>query len=90
MNDPSRGVNVYLVSERMKCDLKEALPKIEFLHTRLQIAKEVAESLQHLHDMGMMHRDVKPENVLVGDTHIHLHRHIHTYINTYIHTYIHT
>ena len=54
-----------LVSERMKWDLQEALPTLASLRERLLISLDVAKALQYLHKEGMMHRDVKSQNVLV-------------------------
>lgn len=54
-----------LVSERMKWDLQEALPTLASLQERLLISLDVAKALQYLHKEGMIHRDVKTQNVLV-------------------------
>ena len=64
--NPARGLSVSLVSERMRCDLHEALPGIPSLRKRLEIALDVANALQYLHAEDMIHRDVKVQNVLVS------------------------
>ena len=64
--NPARGLSVSLVSERMRCDLHEALPGIPSLRKRLEIALDVAKALQYLHAEDMIHRDVKVQNVLVS------------------------
>ncbi|MFZ0868987.1 MAG: serine/threonine-protein kinase [Candidatus Sulfotelmatobacter sp.] len=37
------------------------------LHTTLQLIQEVAEALDYAHLQGVVHRDVKPSNVIIGD-----------------------
>ena len=37
------------------------------LNTRLQLIQEVAEALDYAHIQGVVHRDVKPSNILIGD-----------------------
>ena len=35
----------------------------------LRIAREVADALQHAHAQGVIHRDIKPDNILLQDGH---------------------
>jgi serine/threonine-protein kinase len=35
----------------------------------LRITKEIADCLQHAHDHGVVHRDAKPENILLSGSH---------------------
>src|SRR5579883_1021863 len=48
-------------------DLLEALGGPMDLRTAARVTAQVAAALQHAHDHGMIHLDVKPGNVLLGD-----------------------
>ncbi|XP_077983982.1 dual serine/threonine and tyrosine protein kinase-like [Glandiceps talaboti] len=58
---------LFLVTPRMKWDLMKALPHIKYEVTRLQIAIETAKAIRFLHGEGIVHRDIKTENVLLSD-----------------------
>ena len=53
-------------SLRTRLDRERELPVEEALH----ILREVAEALAHAHAEGVVHRDVKPENVLFSAGHV--------------------
>jgi serine/threonine protein kinase len=39
------------------------------LDTALQITREVASALQYAHERGVVHRDIKPDNIMLSGTH---------------------
>ncbi|XP_070553790.1 dual serine/threonine and tyrosine protein kinase-like [Ptychodera flava] len=57
---------LFLVTPQMKWDLMKALPHKKSFGERLQIAIEVAKAIRFLHSEGIVHRDIKTENVLLG------------------------
>jgi serine/threonine-protein kinase len=39
------------------------------LDVAIRVARQVADALDHAHGLGIVHRDVKPENILFSDSH---------------------
>ncbi|WP_243641196.1 Stk1 family PASTA domain-containing Ser/Thr kinase [Xylanivirga thermophila] len=60
----------YIVMEYIKgMTLKEYVKKKHILDSReaTQIGVQICSAIKHAHDNGIVHRDIKPQNILVGD-----------------------
>jgi serine/threonine protein kinase len=65
------GNTVYcLMSRRCLLDLFDAIVggKINGPEEKAQVMRSVMESLQKLHEKGIVHRDIKPDNVVIRET----------------------
>jgi len=63
----------YYVMERADCDLASYIYQNSIsLETKIKLFVELAQSISELHKLGIRHRDLKPDNVLVCDGKIKL------------------
>lgn len=53
-----------MIVEYIPLNLREALPDLE-LHDRLMVLTHLSSALHHMHELGITHRDVKPDNALI-------------------------
>lgn len=61
-----RGHSLRAIIDRLKDQDAEAHRLFGFTR-RLQIAEDLCEVLEYVHTQGLVHRDIKPDNVMVGD-----------------------
>lgn len=55
-----------ILTERMWCSLDKALHSKKSFHIS-NVLRDVAAGISHLHDHGVVHRDIKPGNILLSD-----------------------
>ncbi|TWU70588.1 hypothetical protein ED733_001325 [Metarhizium rileyi] len=54
----------WMIVEYIPLNLREALPDLD-ARSRLKVLTHLSSALYHMHELGITHRDVKPDNALV-------------------------
>lgn len=60
------GVTLHVILDKLRDGDKETLARYS-LPTLLTIFQKVCDALSFAHDEGVIHRDLKPDNIMVGD-----------------------
>ena len=54
-----KGDTLFSIGHKLKCKLS--------IHSVISIGIQLLNCLEKLHELGFVHNDLKPDNVLVGD-----------------------
>ena len=74
IRDDHNGLGLMTLMEKYSCDGKSAMSRIVQVHKHdiqkrhmlyLSILTRIGMGLSHMHQLGVMHRDVKPSNILI-------------------------
>lgn len=61
-----RGQSMRQVLERLKAGEQDVHDKYRFQH-RMQIFQKVCQAVAYAHERGVLHRDIKPCNIMIGE-----------------------
>ena len=58
----------FVIMEKLGTPLQEYFEDTMSLSTVCHLGMKILDSLEKLHEMGMVHNDLKLENILIGDS----------------------